>query len=592
MVELPAINTTQLQKCEDMLVDFKLVSPLSPPYSPTSVASGMASSTTKIQIEHPASGTTKPSDSFSKASMPFSSPDAKTSATHSPTNLPDVRASSTRDQGVLVPEAGLPTIPYSIPDHLSRPTGHRSFTMLEDSSFESTEAQVEELCLLVFALSNEWMERMNQSSDSSTRLMTFSAPELFKRGVCSLQALFRDILPDNFTDVLALLLVACAASYALHQNDDLYDWKAFFVDAFRWQHVLQSESEKCNLKQALECLACCDEFQNSLTIHSTSYMTGQNAVDDKNCILEETDNSSQEATVSSGAFGKGHRRLHPREALQALREGAVTMSCVTFLDGLAYTRISERNSALLPGHFAWYARQKESNVQDLVDHLIRPLQSAKGIEALFDIILDAEFQIHMGLLRDPREVEVALLYAGKLYSKTSQFYERFQAVVSLYCNWAMQQVDSNWRSPYYVAHLDNVLAIALEIETRQQNNLDMPAVNCWPNASVLELTQQKSPMTGNSHVSSASHRNYQSSTGTPLTATSGSTTISSIFSTCDSAGTTSTRMSQASSTSSRITTDHESLDGAQSLSEMYNIINGHYFEGVECAVPIRLRNLC
>ena len=88
---------------------------------------------------------------------------------------------------------------------------------------------------------------------------------------------------------------------------------------------------------------------------------------------------------------------------------------------LAYAHISKRNSTLLPGHFTWYARQKEQNVQNLVESLIRPLLSARGIEALFDLILDAEFQIHMGLLRSPREVEVFLLYGAKVSPRPATY---------------------------------------------------------------------------------------------------------------------------------------------------------------------------
>lgn len=85
---------------------------------------------------------------------------------------------------------------------------------------------------------------------------------------------------------------------------------------------------------------------------------------------------------------------------------------------LEHSGIAGRNKALLPGHFAWYTRQKNTNVAHLVETMLSPLQLVEGFEALQDIIVDAEFQVKSGLLRTPREIEVTLAYGSRVGDET------------------------------------------------------------------------------------------------------------------------------------------------------------------------------
>ena len=50
----------------------------------------------------------------------------------------------------------------------------------------------------------------------------------------------------------------------------------------------------------------------------------------------------------------------------------------------------------------------------MIRTITQPLQQDRGIEALHEIVVDAESQIGRGLLLKPREVEVTLLSSAKV----------------------------------------------------------------------------------------------------------------------------------------------------------------------------------
>ena len=52
----------------------------------------------------------------------------------------------------------------------------------------------------------------------------------------------------------------------------------------------------------------------------------------------------------------------------------------------------------------------------MIEHIIRPLQHRRGMEALRRVVIDIELDIDLGKLQDPREVEVALLTSARVSS--------------------------------------------------------------------------------------------------------------------------------------------------------------------------------
>ena len=69
---------------------------------------------------------------------------------------------------------------------------------------------------------------------------------------------------------------------------------------------------------------------------------------------------------------------------------------------------------LLPEHLSWQAHHIDSRIQNMVKSIIEPLRYVPDAEGFQDIIDDVESQLHAGLLRTPREVEVVLIINGRV----------------------------------------------------------------------------------------------------------------------------------------------------------------------------------
>ena len=55
----------------------------------------------------------------------------------------------------------------------------------------------------------------------------------------------------------------------------------------------------------------------------------------------------------------------------------------------------------------------------MVRRVTDPLWKERGIEAFRHNMVDAEFKLRRGLLRNPRELEIALLSSGRVSSKSA-----------------------------------------------------------------------------------------------------------------------------------------------------------------------------
>ena len=84
--------------------------------------------------------------------------------------------------------------------------------------------------------------------------------------------------------------------------------------------------------------------------------------------------------------------------------------------------MAKNNELLLDLHFAWYARNEQGLIKDIVTNITMPLRMSRGIEALHDHVVDTEFQLRSGLLRSAREVEVALILGGRVSTRMKTRY--------------------------------------------------------------------------------------------------------------------------------------------------------------------------
>lgn len=170
----------------------------------------------------------------------------------------------------------------------------------------------------------------------------------------------------------------------------------------------------------------------------------------------------------------------------------------------------------------------------MIEKVTQPLQQEDGIEVFRNIVVEIESRLRNGLLRNPWEVEVALLSSGRVsakacshaffnrnqvYSRSPQMYQRFQEAVSVLCDDAMGRVDPLWRHPYYATTLERCLAISLEIDTRQKSG--SPLLTYWPNVNVLEVVRPSQEISV-STTSIPSNREESSAIVSPISTASAS----------------------------------------------------------------------
>lgn len=276
-----------------------------------------------------------------------------------------------------------------------------------------TQTQVEELRDLVKIVNSEWMQRLSSATELYTHCSRLSAQKLFDNGTRSLESLFCGKLPRNFEDVFALMHVAFAAAYVLHKEHASYDWSDFFQDALQFHLALSSKSDRDSF------LGVMDRWwlPPGLSLRSSLVIK----------LGPVVGHMLQESTIG----------MHQMELVKLLKNGEVARNCSDFLDGQSFSRIfirtsylieisgfeeagiMERNAHFLPGALISNAQGREPIVEHMINAIIHPLQQQRGIEALRDQVSDAEAQLHNGLLRNPREVEVVLISSGKVSTSWS-----------------------------------------------------------------------------------------------------------------------------------------------------------------------------
>lgn len=91
---------------------------------------------------------------------------------------------------------------------------------------------------------------------------------------------------------------------------------------------------------------------------------------------------------------------------------------IDFCPDVEHTSVPERNGGLLPEHLACYAQSYAANIKEMIETMIEPLKCEPGIEAFHKNIVEVEFRLYAGLLRNPREVEAMLKSSGRVSTTT------------------------------------------------------------------------------------------------------------------------------------------------------------------------------
>ena len=285
-----------------------------------------------------------------------------------------------------------------------------------DGNVSPTGTQIEQLRDLIEIVNREWLERMISDRGLWLQCSELSVHDLFEGGINTLQHVLKGNLSLAFKDVFALIHMALAAAYILHRDDDEpYYWTAFLQDAFHWQLTLSSKDDETRF------------------IHAMLHL---------GVPFSLTSNSSFGSIMNPGRNGASLENAHAKTNhdlfLSELRSGMVFKDCLGFLEGKSIFHVMrqqlltptlgfeeanfiERYSKLEPAELASSIQSPTANrrIDDMVRQVTDPLRKERGIEDFRHNMVDAEFKLRSGLLRNPRELEIALLSSSRVSSKSA-----------------------------------------------------------------------------------------------------------------------------------------------------------------------------
>lgn len=128
---------------------------------------------------------------------------------------------------------------YDPPSYANRPE-----TFSWDGESTRMQPLIEELRELVFIVNTEWLQRLAPYEDLCVLCSSSSVRNLFELGMKALKQCFDGSIVTTFTDVFALMHVACASAYMLHRDNESYCWDKFLNDMLAWQYAIVEESER------------------------------------------------------------------------------------------------------------------------------------------------------------------------------------------------------------------------------------------------------------------------------------------------------------------------------------------------------------
>ena len=231
---------------------------------------------------------------------------------------------------------------YETPELLTLSAFKRSSKNLENSGCVSAESHVEEMYALVCVVNAEWFQRMTSTPSLVSRCASLRPRALFERGVIALERCYRGTLPDTFEDIYALIHVACAVSYTLHQNGD---WSEdFFVDMLQWQHAITEEDDRYVFIEAMECLACCDGLpkrfseEHNLADRSTNVLFPRLRDFGSHRLSLSVNFTKPILMLSRWLTHRQASSFDKQELINVLKNGRIMKDCSSYLDGtLAWT---------------------------------------------------------------------------------------------------------------------------------------------------------------------------------------------------------------------------------------------------------------
>ena len=315
-------------------------------------------------------------------------------------------------------------------DYLSPSPAYEYHDSVLSIELPSTRSQVAVLRDVVDVLNVEWIEKLQRIPN----LKVPCVPSLFKKGLQALQDCYRGRAHYTLDEAFALLHVAFAIAYILYGNDTSFPWADYFHNMLQWRHTIRDHRDARLLETAIMMLWSPEESATGnfgVRPSAGSTITGsptQSRTDIRTLLTSEVQH------YSSSWWQPHITEPPPADLIGTLKKGMVLHECSSFFNGkwiakwhtlgdltnsIAFEHGDIAERATNVSQLSWYRQQHEayghvSHTDEMIDRIIRPLQTYMGTEALRACILDTERQLYKGSLRCAREVEVFLLSSGRV----------------------------------------------------------------------------------------------------------------------------------------------------------------------------------
>ena len=219
-----------------------------------------------------------------------------------------------------------------ISDHTAQCSSGASKLSPGNSSMtaESIAAQAYDVFLY---LNERWAEKLRATPSLRVMCITHTPKSLFAFGARTLQNLYKNILPETFDQVFALMHIAFVFQHVIDVQVHSHDWMNSCHDVYMWQQVLSDPHEAELFDEVWSRL-----WSPQVSIE-TSLFKNSNFV--TSLIVNMPPEISEPATVieNFGVLDDRTRRYYPstlpfeKPSSKKLFKGTIIRGCSRFLDG-------------------------------------------------------------------------------------------------------------------------------------------------------------------------------------------------------------------------------------------------------------------
>lgn len=109
---------------------------------------------------------------------------------------------------------------------------------------------VQELSEIVSIINNDWIQRLS-CPVLAVQCSKIPTSMLFEHGFDALERIFQGKMAHTFTEVFAMMHIACASASMSHSEECTYCWADLFADMLQWRHSIPDESERLLFEEVI-----------------------------------------------------------------------------------------------------------------------------------------------------------------------------------------------------------------------------------------------------------------------------------------------------------------------------------------------------